>query len=380
MNSNKKNFNRYIFLSTFARNLIEVFIGTILFKKGFSLHSIIYYYLLVNVFSVILSFPCAIISKKYSNKALTILAIISFSILQIILIYIKTEMYLIYIIAFLFALYRRCYWIARRYYTLQVIKEKSVSKEYSIISIVNQIGVIISSYIGSLLLEFINIKIVTVISIGLLAISYYFISKLNFKYENNNIKLDLIETFKNTPVSSIIHIGCFELQNVVKFFLPLYLIIYVKDNYTMIGFLNLIANIATIIFTYVYGRIINKEKNYLKMSILFVLLIRILQINTFGAVLIIVSFLEGFSFKMYEQSYNKEYILLSKNFEYHNYNFMYEIIQNVIRLVVVFIIFIFIKDVKDMIYFVLFIISVCILFKFKTKPLNNDSKIIWKKD
>ena len=54
MEDNIKNFNRYVFISTFARNLIEVFVGTILLKMGFSLHSVIYYYLLVNNFIVIL--------------------------------------------------------------------------------------------------------------------------------------------------------------------------------------------------------------------------------------------------------------------------------------------------------------------------------------
>ena len=37
MNKNRKNFNIYVFLSTFARNLIELLIPIILYKFGYSL-------------------------------------------------------------------------------------------------------------------------------------------------------------------------------------------------------------------------------------------------------------------------------------------------------------------------------------------------------
>ena len=82
MKKNKKYYNRYVFLSTFARNLIEVFIGTLLFKSGFSFKSVILYYLFVNIFSFILVFPYSYIAKKYSNKILAIMGVISFLILQ----------------------------------------------------------------------------------------------------------------------------------------------------------------------------------------------------------------------------------------------------------------------------------------------------------
>ena len=377
MENNTKNFNKYVFLSTFARNLIELFVGTILLKKGYSLHLVIYYYLLVNIFSVILGIPCSMISKKYSNKLLSIIGIISFIGLQVVLNFITTDIYYLYIVSFLFALYRRCYWISRRYYTLQVI-DNNISKKYSIISILNQLGVMTSTYIGSLLLQFININVITLISIILLFISIYYIYKLDFKNEKNDIKINLFKTIKCTPISSIIHIMCYELQNVVKFLFPLCLVIYVKDTYTVVGLVNLIANISTLIFTYCYGILINKNKNYLKISIMLVLIIKLLQINTFDIILMIVSFIEGLTSKMYEQSFNKECLILSKKFEYHNYNFMYEMVQNISRLIVVSILFFFISDIKIMMYVVLLFISIGIVFEFNTKPRCDNSEVMWK--
>ena len=42
MEKNKSLLNKYVFLSTFARTLIELFIGTILFKAGFSIKEVIF--------------------------------------------------------------------------------------------------------------------------------------------------------------------------------------------------------------------------------------------------------------------------------------------------------------------------------------------------
>ena len=46
------------------------------------------------------------------------------------------------------------------------------------------------------------------------------------------------------------HIGCYELQVVVSYLFPLFIIIYVKDTYTAIGIINVIASVASLIFTY----------------------------------------------------------------------------------------------------------------------------------
>ena len=89
MNSNKKKFGTYVFLSTFSRNLIEVFIPVILYKFGYSIKEVIFYFLMANLISLLIDYPFVSLSKKYNNKMLSIIGIMAFSGLQIALNFIK---------------------------------------------------------------------------------------------------------------------------------------------------------------------------------------------------------------------------------------------------------------------------------------------------
>lgn len=376
MNKNTRLFNAYIFITTFARSLLEVFIGTFLYKIGFSLQEVLLYYVLVTGFSTIIAIPCFYISKRYSNKLLSVIGIITLFALQLVLDTITKKTYYLYIIALLYALYRRSYWIARRYYTLQVIDDKSnISKKYSFVSIANQLGAIIASYIGALLLQNFSLSIINNISFILLGISVFILYKLDLKQEKNDAKLDLIGTLKNIPISSIIGISCYSLQVVITNLFPLFIIIYVKDTYTAVGLISVLTSISSLVFTYIYGRLINKNKNYLKLSILLYVILQALRINTQGIMLIIVTILIGFVTKMYEQSFQKEHILLSKNFELNNYNYAFETIQNIVRFILMVFLCIFISDVKIMLYITLIFISISGFITFSTKQkTHNKSK------
>lgn len=365
MDSNQKKFSIYVFLSTFARNLIEVFIPIILYKYGYSLKEVILYYLFVNLFSLILSYPCFYLSNKYNNKILSIIGIISFVILQLLLNNLQNNIIYLLFISLAFATYRRGYWISRRYYNLKIIKKDNISKTYSLISIINEIGLIFSSYIGSLFLDFISIDALTIISIVLFLISTIPLYLLKFEHKETDSKLELIKTVKQIPKSNIYLFGTYELLNVVKFLFPLYLFIYVKNNYQTVGIFNLFANLSTIIFTYIYGKKINNEKNYLSLSILFIIIVYILKLNFSTSILIIIAFLEGIALKMYELSIQKEFYSLSKKFEYQNYNLVYELTQNIFRTLTVLILYLFFNDLKTMITFVLIIILSSIFIKFK---------------
>ena len=366
MNTNQKKFGIYVFLSTFSRNLIEVFIPVILYKFGYDLKEVVFSYLIANVFSLLISYPCVAFSKRFNNKILSIIGIFAFLVLQILLNYMVHSITYLLILAVCYAIYRRGYWISRRYYNLKVVKKDKISSTYSIISIINQVGVIISAYCGSLILDFVSLKVLTIIAIILFLISVIPLYKLKFKHENSDVKLEPIKNMKKIPKSNLYLFGSYELINVLKFLFPLYLYIYVKDTYQTIGILNLITNVALILFTYLYGKKLDKTpKNFLTFSILFTVIIYIFKASTINYVLLIISFLEGIATKMYELSISKEFYTLSKKFEYSNYNLIYEIIQNSFRSGIVLVMIIFGINLKIMIYITLFFILIGAFLKFK---------------
>lgn len=365
MDSNQKKFNLYVFLSTFSRNLIEVFIPIILYKYGYSLKEVILYYLLVNIFLIFLTYPCILYTKKFSNKNLALIGIIAFVLVQVLLTQMKYSSYYIFILSFLYALYRIGYWLSRRFYNLKVLHKKDISKDYSLISIVNQIALIISSYVGALFLDFVSIKILTIISIILFLISLLPLYMLKFEHEKNDVKLNLVGTLKRIPISNLYLFGSYELLNVIKFFFSLYLFIYVKDNYQTVGIMNLLTNLSTIVFVYFYGKKINDNKNYLKASIVYMGLIYIFKANITSYLLVLIAFLEGIATKMYELSMSKEFFVLSKKFEYVNYNLVYELVLSVFRALVLLISFVFINDLKIMIYFSVGIVLIGLFLNFR---------------
>lgn len=365
MTGNRKKFELYVFLSTFSRNLIEVFIPIILYKFGYELKDVILYFLVSNIFSLILSYPLIEFSKKFNNKYLTLIGIIAFVGVQIMLANIVYSYAFIISIAFLYALYRRGYWISRRYYNLHVIEKEKIASTFSIISIVNHLGVIFASYIGAIMLDYISINMVTIISIIIFMLSIVPLSLMNFKHEKNNTKINLIKTLKEIPIQNQFLFGSYELLNVLKCLFALYIFIYVKNTYATVGLFNLITNLSVLGFTYFYGKKIDDKKNFLKLSIILVVITYILKANTTYIALAIVSFFEGVFTKMHEISISKEFYTLSKKFEYNNYNLAYEVVQNSCRCIALLPLYFFNIDLKIMIYIVLSIMFMGVFINFK---------------
>ena len=352
MVENQKKFNIYVFISTFARALIETFIPLLLFKFGYSLKEVVFYFLMYNFIELIISYPLVYLATKKGNKVLAIFGFIGFVLTQVMLNKMYMGLSYLLIIATLYAVYRAGYWLSRRYFNLKVIHKKHISSTYSIVTIVNQLALIFAGYIGALILDFVGTGVLTVIAIVLYVISIVPLFMFKFEHDetNTDVKIELFKTLKEVGLSNLYIFGSYEILNVLKFFFTLYLFIYVKDTYQTVGLFNLITNLSVMLFAFYYGKKTDGKKNYLKLSIILTGLVYIVKANVVSVALVIVSLLEGIAIKMYEISMNKEMYSLSKKFEYNNYNLMYEILCKVFRSVVLVISYFFISDLKVMIY------------------------------
>ena len=364
---NQKRYNIFVFLSTFARQLIELFIPIILYKAWFLIKDIVFYYFCVSLFSFILAPLVFKLARKIQYKTILFIWIIAFILLQILISYIQVSIPYLIVIAFLFSCYRRCYWITRRLFNLKVTHRSNIWISYTFVSIINQLACMFATYIWAILLDFVNIETLTLISIILFLLSIYPISKIKSKQkEKFDNKLDLFWTLKWISITNKYIFWSYELLNFVRFLIPLYLVIYVSNTYQIVWILQVFTWLATIIFSYLYGKKINKNNvNYLNLSIFLIVLIYVLKINVTWIFLALVSFLEWFIWKMNEISVAKEFLKWSKNFDNENYNYAYEQIQNTFRLIVSLIMLLFMNDLKIMIYFILLVMVISIPLNIK---------------
>ena len=288
---NQTKFNSYVFLSTFARALIETFIPLLLFKFGYSLKEVVLYFFIYNLIELILTYPLVYIATKKGNKVLAIFGFLAFILLQVYLNNMIYSTYYLVIIAFLYALYRTGYWLSRRYFNLKVIHKKHISSTYSIVTIINQVALVFAGYMGALFLDNISTFALTIVAGILYIISIIPLFMFKFEHDNTNtdVKLNLRKTFKEIPFSNLYLFGSYEILNVLKFFFTLYLFIYVKETYQTVGLFNVITNLSIIIFAYFYGKKTDGKKNYLKLSIFLTGAVYLLKANALGVFLVIVS-------------------------------------------------------------------------------------------
>lgn len=371
LSKNAKNFDTYIISSTFARAIVDVFIPVIMFKSGYSVHYCILYYLVMNLCSLFMSGPLSHIAKRYGNKILAVASIFFFIVLQFLLLKLDGSLPILYLVSFVYAGYKRCYWISRRFYTLHIIHKHNVGKVYAIISILHQLSVMAATYVGALLLDGLNQYLLIGISVAILLLSLIPLFRIDMKHERNGAKIELRKTLSKIPPSDMLHFGIYELWNVMKFIFPIYVAIYVKDSYQAVGIVSIVTDLAIIVFSYLFGkRLDSSNRDFLQLSIFLVVLTYAAKTTTTYGILLVVSFLEGFTTKMFEISLNRDLHLLSKKFEYDNYNLAYELAEDFIRTLASLLIFILPLDLKGDIFLVCALMFGGCFFKFKIPKIE----------
>lgn len=354
MKDNRIRFNIFSFISTFARSLIEIFISLYLYKNGFSIRSILLFYLLENLFAIFLSYLFVKIGEKYKYSIVMYIGIISFIVLQIVLNNINNSVSYLFLISLLYSIYRRGYWVSRRFYITNIIPKKDSSEKFSIILIVSQLSSIASGYFGAILLDNFSMLTLTIISSLLLFVSV--IPLINIKYKSTNTKIELFKNIKKYDKRNYLAFSLYELNNLLTFIFPIYIAIYIKNTYVMAGSLNAISDIAILLFILIYGKII-KNKNYFVLSSVLFIIMCTIKIFLYNYFVLIIYFFEGIVKTMQNQSVNKIYFENRNNMDLTHYNLIYQLLESIVRAIVA-IPLLFMNDIRLMIVFVLIIMSI----------------------
>ncbi len=364
VDDNNRKFNIFNFLSTFSKCLIEIFISLYLFKNGFDIKHILLFYILENFFAIFISYFYVKIGEKYSYSVPISIGIVSFIGLQVLLNkYICNTFSYLLLISIVYSMYRRGYWVSRRFYITTIMPKRASSERFSIVTIVAQLASILSGYIGSYLLDSLNMGLLTMISAIVLLISI--IPLIDIDYDNTNTKIELIKNLKKYDIRNFLAFSIFELDNLLEFIFPIYIAIYIKNSYMMAGTINAVSNISIIIFIFIYGKII-KKKNYFIISTILFILLSFSKLFITSYLILFIYFFDGIVKKMQNQSLNKIYFENHKEIDNANYNLIYQILESVIRLIVAAPLLLF-NDIKYMIIFVLIVILIELIIYIRMK-------------
>lgn len=373
MNDRAKHFNAYVVISTFGRALMEAFVPVIMLKSGYDLHGILFYYLLMNLISFIITYPLAVISKRFDNRILATAAILAYIGMQFVLPSLDGSIEKIAIVALLYAIYRRCYWQSRRFYMLHVVRDRNkIGRSYAVVSILNQLALMGATYVGAICLDGLSMNILIVVSGAIMFLGLIPLYRMKFKHEKNTVKLNLFKALRLIPPRDLFIFGAFEVTNVVKFLFPIYVVLYVRDNYQAVGLVAVVTDLAIIVFTYFFGkRLDTTSKDFLRISTLLVVLVYVVKVFSGNPLLYIVSFIEGFTTKMQEVSVQRKFHLLSKKYEYSNYNLAYEMSLNFHRLLLATIIFILPVGIREAILISLGLMFLAVFADFKLPKMKD---------
>ena len=343
---NLKYYNIYMFISSFTRNIIDIFSVVLLYKNNFSINTIIGIYAIVYFIGSYISTLSIQIGSKIGYKYILMIS----SILTSISFYIINTSSDPYIISIFLSLSIFTYHPIKHYYGINLLKKK---KEIGNTIILTYIATILSSYFAIK-----EIKIIYLIIISLISI----IPSLFIKKEPKQ-KI----TYPKTIPKETLNFFILDQSKILFLLLqPLYLYT-ISNTIKYVGIFNIMLTISSILYVYFFANKKDIEKYYKYINIVFVIVLLLkLNINN-KIILLIVAFLEGIGIKtndiigtmnLYRYKQSKEgYIIVS------------EIIFCLIRGLFLSIIYIFRINLKTSLY--LLLVGIFFLsFQYKKTPIK----------
>lgn len=347
---NTKKYNIYIFISTFTRNIVDIYSVIFLYQKGLSIKSIIAIYAITYFIGTFISSLSIRLGNKFGYKYILILS----SIVTGLTFYIINKSSNIYLISLFLSLSMFTYHPIKHYYGLKVLKEQK------------EIGtVLIYTYLASLLSTYLAIKKTSLIL--LLLISIIGIIPALFIKKEPSVKIKKPQNIPKEKISFFI----FDQFKIIFILLePLYLYL-ISNNLTYVGIFNIILTISSIFCVYLFTSKININKQYKYLNIIFTIIL-LLKINTPNkTLLLITAFFEGLGIRLNELISNTNLYSYSNLSE--GYIISSEKIFCITRSIILTIIYLFNLNLKTSLY--LLIIGTFIL-SFKYHPSSKKKNTI----
>lgn len=339
--SDLKKYNIFIFITSFAKLLVEIFIPLILYNMSFTIKEIILFLILKYSFCLLFIPVGYFIGKKYSVSTLMILSSIIFSITYIYLSQINRNLISLIILSILYSSYLMFYWLGRHMYGLSIIEDKKTTDNVSLYNIFTILGGLFSPFIGSYIIEKTSTLTLSTIVLVLMIISIIPLTKIKKIKLNSNTQIKHI--IKSFPKTNYIFNTLDQLRYILYTVLPLWIYINIKSKYSYIGILNIITGLGSIIYIYLLSKKMDKnKKDYLSLSLLIMGIIYLLKITiTSNLAYLIITLLEGITKSSLDTITLRNTYVYQKNYCITSYIIFTEIINNIARTLFLIIFYIF---------------------------------------
>lgn len=346
--SDLKKYNIFIFITSFAKLLVEIFIPLILYNMSFTIKEIILFLILKYSFCLFFIPVGYFIGKKYSVSTLMILSSIIFSITYIYLSQINRNLTSLIILSILYSSYLMFYWLGRHAYGLSIIEDKKTTDNVSLYNIFTILGGLFSPFIGSYIIEKTSTLTLSTIVLVLMIISIIPLTKIKKIKLNPNTQIKHI--IKSFPKTNYIFNTLDQLRYILYTVLPLWIYINIKSKYSYIGILNIITGLGSIIYIYLLSKKMDKnKKDYLSLSLLIMGIIYLLKITiTSNLAYLIITLFEGITKSSLDTITLRNTYVYQKNYCITSYIIFTEIINNIARTIFLIIFYIFNVPLKTM--------------------------------
>lgn len=363
-----KAYNIFVFLSMLARSLIDCFIPIILYNKGLEVKYIICFLLLNYSLSFILNMPLGFIAKKITFKWLLIITSFTGWLSYYYLLMVKLDLNSLFLFTLFHVITSHTYWLSRHYYALEVLSKHNLASKTGNIVIASTMALIPISYIGALLLNYIESVQLLIVVVSLYIISVIPLFKITEQRKGSNYKLSSISqnVVSTLARQSLWFMAIAQFRMISRYLFPLFLYLYVERNYEYIGFFNIAVSIASVIFVYGFSKKMDKEKkDYLILSSILFSIVYLLKlnINNMGLMLFLGLF-EGIVDKMYELAFNRNLYALGYHYDSMAYTVIIEGFQNISRIIITLLLLLLAINLKNVLYISAFMFVISGLIGF----------------
>lgn len=353
----------FLGLTLFSKALIEPFAIIFLNDKGYSIRLILLYFLIRYVLSFVILYFYPKIEKKFKLINLLLLSNILLCFSFLFLNETTNSILNLIIFSILQTLYTYLYILTKNRYLFTFLSTKQSKSAAKLIVIVSSVSVIPTSLIGAFILDIFSMQVLILVAflISLVAL----IPLLSIKDKVPTLYEKPERILKNLEYHNKILLFLDQGKLIFISVLPLYIFQEVKSSFEYIGLFNLIIGVTSVVATYFITNKLDKKKDLLAISSMFLTLIIMLKLSINNPYLFLVfALIEGIIFKVHDFSMIRNIFVLGSSHETFSYNLALEYFYNFARIILM-ILFIAIGNLTIILYICIALIFCESFFKFR---------------